>query len=416
MRTPIEHVAADDTQTWKVRLRRFDAAKGRMVNSSETFPTEESATEFCRLMAAIGTEAALAYIDEQAGRRLKSFTGAGTYADWFDRYLDSLSGVEPETVAGYRSLHSNYLEPTLGAIPADAVDRTVVAKLVNALAAQPHSVHPDRTLSAKTIANAHGLLSSVMSFAVDEGAITSNPCSRTRLPRGPEHEQEDIRFLTHDEFWRLHDNTLEHYRPMLVFLVGTGCRWSEASALQVRDVDLAAATVRIVRSWKRRRGDKALPREQRTGFVLGPPKSPKSRRTITLPPDVVTLLRPLVADQPRTAFVFRSARLGRPVHRANFYNRVWRPACDAAGLGGPRPWIHDLRHTHASWLIALGIELEVIQERLGHDSYLTTRNLYVHLRPDMHIRAARAAAVALDRPPELSPGSGGSAETPGPER
>lgn len=57
-----------------------------------------------------------------------------------------------------------------------------------------------------------------------------------------------------------------------------------------------------------------------------------------------------------------------------------------------RPRIPDLRHTHASWLIAAGVPLTVIQRRLGHESIKTTSDLYGHLAED----ADAAAAAALD--------------------
>lgn len=57
-----------------------------------------------------------------------------------------------------------------------------------------------------------------------------------------------------------------------------------------------------------------------------------------------------------------------------------------------RPRIHDLRHTHASWLIPAGVPLTVIQGRLGHESIKTTSDRYGHLADDAD--AAAAAVLA----------------------
>jgi site-specific recombinase XerD len=54
---------------------------------------------------------------------------------------------------------------------------------------------------------------------------------------------------------------------------------------------------------------------------------------------------------------------------------VWYPARDAAGLAALR--VHDLRHAHASWLLAGGADLQVVKERLGHASIVTTER-YLH--------------------------------------
>ena len=74
-----------------------------------------------------------------------------------------------------------------------------------------------------------------------------------------------------------------------------------------------------------------------------------------------------------------------------FGNNVWRPACDAAGLD-PRPRLHDLRHSHASWLLAGGADLQVVKERLGHGSIATTGK-YLHTLPT----ADETAIAALRR-------------------
>ncbi|WP_087508671.1 tyrosine-type recombinase/integrase [Cellulomonas iranensis] len=57
--------------------------------------------------------------------------------------------------------------------------------------------------------------------------------------------------------------------------------------------------------------------------------------------------------------------------------------------------VHDLRHTHASWMIAAGTDLRILQRRLGHDSITTTTETYAHLLPDQQRAAADAAGRAL---------------------
>jgi integrase len=61
-----------------------------------------------------------------------------------------------------------------------------------------------------------------------------------------------------------------------------------------------------------------------------------------------------------------------------FRHQVWYPARDVAGLSGLR--VHDLRHAHASWLLAGGADLQVVKERLGHASIVTTER-YLHSLP-----------------------------------
>jgi integrase len=73
----------------------------------------------------------------------------------------------------------------------------------------------------------------------------------------------------------------------------------------------------------------------------------------------------------------------------NWFRRmIWHPACEAAGLTD-LPRFHDLRHSHASWLLAGGADLQVVKERLGHGSIMTTQR-YLHTLPDADETAVEA--------------------------
>ena len=89
-----------------------------------------------------------------------------------------------------------------------------------------------------------------------------------------------------------------------------------------------------------------------------------------------------------------TADRGGVVHDGNFRWRIWSKAVEDAKLG-KKPRIHDLRHSHASWLIAAGVPLPVIQRRMGHESIQTTVDVYGHLAPDALEIAARATSLAI---------------------
>jgi integrase len=226
------------------------------------------------------------------------------------------------------------------------------------------------------------MLSTCLALAIDEGHLTSNPCKRVRLPT-QQIGGAEARFLTHEEFALLIAAIPEHYRPLVVFLVGTGLRWSEATAIQTRHVDIRAGTVRVEQAWKRVPG----------GFKIGPPKTGKSKRTVNAAVMALAAVLPLLGKP--SAFVFTTPA-GQPVKHANFFTHIWKPACKRAGLD-PAPRIHDLRHTHASWLISDGIQLEAVQDQLGHESILTTRKVYGHLLPALGVAVGLSASAALER-------------------
>jgi integrase len=87
---------------------------------------------------------------------------------------------------------------------------------------------------------------------------------------------------------------------------------------------------------------------------------------------------------------------------------VWHRACEAAGLP-VAPRFHDLRHSHASWLLAGGADLQVVKERLGHASIMTTQR-YLHTLPDADETAVEAFSRIRNRSPRsIKRGHGRSA-------
>lgn len=122
----------------------------------------------------------------------------------------------------------------------------------------------------------------------------------------------------------------------------------------------------------------------------------------------VDVLLPLLASKAPDELLFPNA-VGQRPSSSRFWTSTWTPALDAAcnprrpdGSPDPdaprltkRPHVHDLRHTHASWMPAAGTDLFVLQRRLDHESITTTTETYAHLMPDQQRAAADAAAKAL---------------------
>lgn len=354
----------DGTTVYRVRVRT------RGKQTTETFTSRAAARVFCENVVEFGADEAVAMRDRADPASLDYVP---TLAEMLDRHIEELTGVDKRTKDDYRSVARRSWLDMLGRYPVDAITRAHVARWVNA---------DDGRVAPKTIKNAHSVLSAVLESAVRDGLIPLNPARGTRLPRTGEQDVEEIRYLTYGEFDRLLAATPAYWQPFMILLFGTGLRFSEATSLQVRDVDPSAPSVRVMRAWKRERG----------GLRVGPPKSKAGRRTIALPIETLEAVTPLL-DRPGDSWLFVTTT-GKPVLHSNFYNRVWKPACIAAGLE-PRPRIHDARHTHASWLIAQGVRLEVVQDRLGHEDYTTTRRVYGHLMPDMRVEAGLAASRAF---------------------
>ncbi|WP_051365259.1 site-specific integrase [Rhodococcus sp. JG-3] len=224
--------------------------------------------------------------------------------------------------------------------------------------------------SSKTIRNKLSFLSSAMKTAVRNGTRTDNPCIGVRTPRADPH---DAVFLSKQQLRAILGRMPERWRPLATFLVGTGLRFSEATALQVGDIDSEAMTLRVTRAWKYT-GTRSR--------KLGPPKSRRSKRTIDVPHQVIAACGDL--SRPGSELVFMNS-VGNPIQSQSFNNTGWVPAVKAAMADNSevrlprRPRIHDLRHTCASMMIKGGTPMLVVRDHLGHEDTTTTLNFYGHV-------------------------------------
>ncbi len=333
-----------------------------------------------------------------------------TYAD---RYVDRLTGIDIRTREDYRReirLHFSHIVHTRAdGIEVPATICTVTQDDVTDWVRREEEGEQDpqdrkkwlrRKADPKSIRNRHGLLFCIFQAAVDTTPQlrTTNPCKRTRLPRIDDHVDEEMTFLERDEYARIAKEIKDpDARDLADWLVGTGMRWGEATALKVKDLNLTSdrPTASIQRAWKKAKTGSP------EAYYLGPPKTKKARRLIALSPAQVEMARRLTVDMGPDAYLFRAA-MGGPWRHANYYNRKWKPAVAAAVAAGlpKQPRLHDLRHTHVAWLIAKNIPLPAIQVRLGHESIQTTVDRYGHLvrELDDEITAVVEAVMSVPAP------------------
>ena len=150
-------------------------------------------------------------------------------------------------------------------------------------------------------------------------------------------------------------------------LISAGLRIGEALGLAVCDLDREHSLIRVEYQLGRD-GDRT------------PLKTEESRRAIDIPPRLMRRLLALVAERGAAfdpaALVFAS-RNGSGLER-KVAREALKRAVKAAGIAAPEPSLHDLRHSHASMLIALDVPLVDVQRRLGHRKPDTTLRVYAH--------------------------------------
>lgn len=346
---------------------------------SRTFTDLVSAQRHAERIERLGIDAADRILDAETRSDPEKMP---TVAQLLDRHIDGLSGVQSDTIKSYRTIAKQIAATPLGHLPIDTVTRDDVARWIRE--------QQDSGSAAKTVANRQVVLSSALNRAVDDGLIPKNPAARIRIGRT---ERREMTVLTPAEVQVLLARVHEHYRPLIMTLYGTGLRLGEATALQVRDIHLehTPATLTVARAWKR-------------DGVLGAPKTKAGRRTISIPGPVVDVIAPLLDGKTPDELVFTNLA-GRRVLQASLHD-LWQgwiadiviergqPVKRTPRLG-KTPRIHDLRHSHASVMIANGINLYDLRHRLGHESITTTADTYGHMLPEAQVQAERAASLAF---------------------
>lgn len=314
-----------------------------------------------------------------------------TVGEWLERWLNNYAKqkVTGATFQGYESIITHHLKPALGHIRLDKLTTDHIQRYYGT-AVESGSVKAKRGLSSTTVRQHHHVLAKALRQAVSCGHIGRNPADAAEAPKVQYHEPS---WYTGEEARDLLTAAqgTDLYIPIVLALT-TGMRRGEIVGLKWSDVDLDRGNLRVQRSLQ----------QTRDGVSEKAPKSRSSRRTIALPPMTVAALRHQKAAQ-------AERRLAKG---ADYDDGGWVCAAEdgrwlipdvlshrfgaflaEAGLRLVR--FHDLRHTHASLLLAGGSHPKVVQERLGHSSATITMDIYSHVIQSLKDEAALQCEAAL---------------------
>ncbi|WNV58271.1 site-specific integrase [Oscillospiraceae bacterium NTUH-002-81] len=220
----------------------------------------------------------------------------------------------------------------------------------------------------KTINNQ---LSAIFNYAVRYYDLKSNPCAKAGSMGKSKAEEMD--FWTVEEFRKFIDSVMNKRLSYMAFmtLYWTGMRLGELLALNPKDVDLEKRTISITKSYQR------LGKND----VITPPKTPKSKRVITIP----EFLAADIKDYMDSLYDLQEDDRLFPITKYYLEHEMQRGIKES---GVKRIRVHDLRHSHASMLIELGFSPLEIANRLGHEKVETTLNTYAHLYPNKQTKLA----------------------------
>lgn len=292
-------------------------------------------------------------------------------ADYLNRWVEDTArlDVRHTTYRLYRGIIRNHINPNIGGVKLAKVNVDLVQGLYSALEKQG--------VSPRVRQLVHAVLHNALRMAVSRGSIQRNPCDVVKKPRVA---AKAMQVLDQDQVDKLLEAAHgDRLYALYLLAVTTGLRQGELLALQWQNVDLKRGVISVQHTLQDDDGK----------LVLSEPKSAKSRRRVDLPQITTKALKrhreALLAEGHPGPWVFCD-RKGGPIRQSNLTSRSFKPLLRAAGLPDIR--FHDLRHTAATLMLALGVSAKVIQEMLGHSNINLTFQTYAHVLPSLQHEAA----------------------------
>jgi integrase len=380
---------------WEVDYRDVRGMRHRPLYRSEAEALEEAATRRKDL------EQGLPLLDDP------DLTVRGYAERWLTCATQEL---EAKTRESYRQLLDGHVLPILGHVKLRELHRRHIKALVATKRAErlprkePKDGRPSDTVavssskagySKNTVRLIRAALSTVLSDAVDDGYLATNPAFGAGRKRGKKAEAltqaerlQKIRPLSWKDRDALLSEAASDRRHSVLFatLVKAGLRPGEGFALKPMDIDFKNQTLRV----------------ERAATDDGQVKDTKTHeaRTVDLTPDLTgTLKRHLTwlraealrngSGEPEWLFPRADGTLMNKDYAAGVFRRILRRA------GLPHYRVYDLRHTFASLLLAESAPITYVSAQLGHSSPATTMRFYARWIPSQGKRWVNV----LDRTP-----------------
>lgn len=324
---------------WVVRYRAPDGSQPK-----RRFRTKGEAVKF---EAKVVTQlAAGGYVDPREQRQ--------TFRVIAERHWASHEHelAEDTTRPRKRGVLDNHILPALGDYPIGAIRPSTISA---AVAAWSRTLAPG---SVRLIVHQTG---QILESAMADGVIASNP-ARAKTVRTPKRPRRRDVHLSDEDARAILAATPEHYRPLVLTLVGTGLRIGEACGLHVDSIDFLRRTLRI-RS------------QRRPGGQLGRLKNDPSNRDIPVDDAVLTALSEQIRQWPRQDGLVFCSSIGRPLTRSTA-GHVFDGIEQTTGITVSP---HSCRHYFGASLISRGVSVAAVSRWMGHSSPKITWDVYAYM-------------------------------------
>jgi integrase len=319
-----------------------------------------------------------------------------TMAQFLDRWLENIKpNVSPRTHERYGEIARRNIAPLIGGV---MLSKLKPAQISEAYAKALSKGRRDGKggLLPQTVGHMHRVLKQSLKQAVRWELLHRNPAEAVDAPKVDKREM------------RVYDvpqtvDLIEAVRGKRVFIpvvlaAMCGMRRGEIAAVRWRNVDLDKGTLSVVQSAE----------QTQAGVRYTEPKRGKTRN-LSLSASVVLELRAWRAQQaqemlrlgirPTADTLICTTAAGEGI-QPNSLTHEWLKSIEGTAL--PRIRFHDLRHTHATHMLASGVHVKIASERLGHSKIGITLDLYSHVMPGMQedaVAKVDAAFLAAQRKP-----------------
>ncbi|QNB45881.1 tyrosine-type recombinase/integrase [Thermanaerosceptrum fracticalcis] len=317
-------------------------------------------------------------------------------ADFLINWVDTIAkpDLEKNTYDSYRWEIEKHINPCIGHIPLSELTPLHIQTFYS-YKTEAGRLDGKGGLSNRSIIYIGTILNQALNKAVDLELIEKNPCDSVKPPRdkNKKRKKEEMVILSKEELKTFLENTRKHIDwPLIHTAAYTGMRQSELLGLRREDILWKEKKIRVTMTLHRHEDGKYEHRPRT--------KNETSTRIIPVTRRVLAVLRWHLWKQSRKLkglngssknndlskiLVFLDSQ-GNPIDRKNLSHRFSNLA---AKYGHKGMRFHDLRHTHATILLAAGEMINAVSERLGHADIQTTLNIYGHVLPKKALDTAQ---------------------------
>lgn len=333
----------------------------------------------------------------EAGNELEKTFSSGvfipfdiTLLDYISKWLKTykLGKYSRVTEAGYRTMITQLKSYFGTKRKINSISRSEWQQFLNTFG---------KTHARSTVSKINNFVKNVVKSAVADQIIKFN-FTEGAIISGKKSKNETLKYLQEADFKKLKDYVFKNssldkiYNYIIAVGILTGARYSEILALTWKDIDFSKKQIKIDKSW-----DYTFTQNFKAT------KTTSSRRIIDVDPELITLLEKLKQEQ---AVYFEKIQQPISINGMVFYDKHLNLLPDYIINKHlkriekeleikPLITFHGLRHTHVSYLLSKGVDINYISHRLGHSNISITLRVYSHLLKEQKESEANKAVKVL---------------------